>query len=198
LPIVYVIVSGPIATLALLLGRTLRPAPIALASAFLCACMLAMQFADWPLALHYDAVALEGVAADNRVDPVSGRPARVADAARGQRPIVLLSDEYLPSGEVTMTVRARLTESGSDRISVPVARIVLLQSGGRIACERTISALELQRDHFESIEAECRLPRTGPTTFAIESLGNADLAIDDLALTWTLLPSRAWHTRPSP
>jgi 4-amino-4-deoxy-L-arabinose transferase-like glycosyltransferase len=197
LPIVYVIVSGPLATLAVFCARALRPAPIALASAFLGACMIAMQFADWPLNLHYDAVRLDGIAADNRVDPISGRPARMADAARGQRPIVLLADEYLPSGEVTMTIGARLTDNGSDASSIAVARAALLESGGRIACERTISALELRRDRFESIEAECRLARTGPTTFTIDSLGTADLAIDDVALTWTLLPSRPWHT-PQP
>jgi hypothetical protein len=89
-----------------------------------------MQFQSWPLTISLDAADLDGVGAANTIDPVSQRPARVADARRGVRPVATLTDEYLPAGRMVVTIRARsVTPAVSAQTAV--ARLVVLQLDGR-------------------------------------------------------------------
>lgn len=183
LPVVFVLVSGPLSSLALRLRAVLRSPAVALAVALLVAVVVAMQFQAWPLELRYDAVNLDGLEADNVVDPISGERVRSANAARGTRPIVLLTDEYLPAGSLRLDVSMRRggTVPSGD---TPVASVSLVHLDGRVACARTVAASELRTDRFEALSLSCRLTQDGPATLAVQSLGAADLAVGKVGLRW--------------
>lgn len=187
LPVVYVLVSGPLARLAVALGSTLRAPAVAIACGGLVAIIVAMQFQQWPLSVTYEAVDLDGADARNEIDQISGTLARVADARGGIRPAVLLPDEYLPAGALTVTVRAR-------RLSTPPAheaaaiRTVLFHLDGRPACLTDLPARELPIDRFDDFAVPCRLTRDGPATLIVYTLGVVDLAVERVNLSWTGAP----------
>jgi 4-amino-4-deoxy-L-arabinose transferase-like glycosyltransferase len=183
LPVVFVLVSGPLAAALRYLGPALRSPAVVAASVALVSVALAMQFRQWPLALDYRAADLDGLSADNLVDPLIGTPVRFADSTRGIRPMVLLTDEYLPQGTIGLTVRARRTSHASPP-DTAIARIALVDLDGRPACAREVSAAELPADRFAVISMDCDLPHDGPATLAVYSLGTADLAIANLHLRW--------------
>ncbi len=184
LPVVYVVVSGLLATLAARAASVLRAPAVASACAMLLAIMVAMQFQTWPLQLDYEAVDLDGANADNDVDPVSQHPARIADARRGARPIALLPDQYLPRGAVTVTVRARRA-SAAAAPDTPVMAIVLMPVDGRAACAVNVAAADLPSDRFHDLEVPCRLTADGPATLIVQSLGTSDLAVERVRFRWT-------------
>ena len=184
LPVVYVVVSGLLATLAARAASVLRAPAVAIACAVLLAIMVAMQFQAWPLQLDYEAVDLDGANADNDVDPVSQHPARIADARRGARPIALLPDQYLPRGLVTVTVRARRASEAAAPDTAVMA-IVLMPVDGRAACAVNVAAADLPSDRFHDIEVPCRLTSDGPATLIVQSLGASDLAVERVRFRWT-------------
>lgn len=187
LPISYVIASGPVARLLIAFGSWVRAPVVAVSCALLLFVVVALQFQRPRFHLAYAAADLDGVRADNRVDPVSGRLARTADAARGERPIVLLSDEYLPGGDLTLTIRARRASDAPVR-GAAVLRASVSELNGRTACVLDVPEGQLPRERFTQIEIPCRLNAAGPATLAIFSLGTADVLIDEVRLTWTGAP----------
>ena len=184
LPVVFILVSGPLAAATRACTPSLRSPVVVAALLVLGTVVVAMQFQRWPLALHYDAVDLDGLDADNKVDDVSRRLARVADARRGVRPIVLVPDEYLPAGPLTVSLSARQT-SEPPQGAVPVMRIVVSELDGTVACARDVQSHELPADRLSDIAVPCRLSHDTAATLAVFSLGAADLAVDAVGLRWT-------------
>lgn len=188
LPIVFVLISGPVAAALARLANTLRAPAIAAATTVLVVVLVLMQFQSWPLAMFLRAVDLDGQSADNLEDPVSHTQVRFADAKRGERPVVLLTDQYLPRGRVRVDVTMR--RSGHSTKPGPLARIALIELDGHVACAREITADLVAADRFTLVDTPCRVTRDTPATLAIFTLGNADLAIDGVDLIWTADPAR--------
>lgn len=183
LPVVFVLVSGPLAVAATRLVPILRSRAVLAALGLFAAVVVAMQYQAWPLRVHYAAVELDGLEADNRVDEMSGQPVRAADARRGLRPVVLLTDEALPRGPLSIQVRMRRTSEPA-AASLPAARMALTELDGRVACARDVEASDLAADRFETLVLPCRLTHDAVVTFAIYATGATDLAVADVALTW--------------
>jgi hypothetical protein len=183
LPILYVLASGPLAQLARSIAHALRTPAIAAAAAVIALASVAAQFQSWPLDARYRAAALDGLAASNELDDVSGSMARVGAAEGRERPIALLPDTYLPRGQVRVTARLRRTSPGAPD-STPVARVALVPLYGRGPCVSEVFAGQLTADHFTDVDLLCQLDRDGPVTLAVFSLGQVDLAIDTVRLVW--------------
>jgi hypothetical protein len=184
LPVVFVLVSGPLAAALRLAAPSLRTPVVAAATLGLALIVVALQYQRWPLALQYEAVDLDGLEADNVVDPVSGRSARFADAKRGVRPVVLLPDEYLPAGSLTTSVSVRRSGAAPSGV-LPAMRLALVELDGTVACTRDVSSDELPQDRFATIAVPCRLSRDMAATLAVYSLGVTDVAFGDVHLRWT-------------
>jgi 4-amino-4-deoxy-L-arabinose transferase-like glycosyltransferase len=183
LPVVFVLISGPLARVVRPAIQSLRSLPVAGAVILFAALFAAMQFQAWPLELRDDAADLDGLEADNVDDAVAHRTVRFADAKRGLRPVVLLPDEYLPAGALTTEVTVRRT--AGEATTTPAARIALVELDGHVACSRDIGADEVPSDRFATIAVPCRLSRDTPATLAIFSLGTVDLAFEAVRLRWT-------------
>ncbi len=182
LPVAYIIASGPVASLARRTKSALAAPAVMLPVTLMLTTVIAMQFQSWPLTISLDAADLDGVGAANTIDPVSQRPARVADARRGVRPVALLPDEYLPAGRMVVTIRARsVTPAVSAQTAV--ARIVVLQLDGRLACMRDLTAAQLPAA-FAEVAVPCGLTADGPATLIVYSLGVNEIAIDHINLRW--------------
>ena len=183
LPVVFVLVSGPLAAAIRFAAPSLRTPTVATAALALALIVVGLQYQRWPLELQYQAADLDGLEADNAVDPVSGRPARIADAKRGLRPVVLLPDEYLPAGSLTTAVTVRRTGAMPPGV-LPAMRLALVELDGTVACARDVSSDELPQDRFATIAVPCQLSRDTAATLAIYSLGVSDLALGEVHLTW--------------
>jgi 4-amino-4-deoxy-L-arabinose transferase-like glycosyltransferase len=183
LPVVFVLISGPVATGAARARRLLRSRLVLASVALLAALMVLMQFQSWPLRRDLQAAALDGVAADNVIDPVASAPVRVADAKRGVRPVVLLTDEYLPRGTIRLHTHVRrLSEAAAGREAA--MRVSLVDLDGKPACVRDVAAAELAADHFTPVAIMCQLPHDSVATLAIVSLGTIDFAVEQVTLEW--------------
>jgi 4-amino-4-deoxy-L-arabinose transferase-like glycosyltransferase len=184
LPVVFILISGPLAAAVRAWAPAVRSPMVGGALLALGLVMGAMQFQAWPLSVQYNAADLDGLEADNVVDAVSRRPSRFGDARRGVRPIALMPDEYLPAGALTLELSARQTTTGPIA-RIAVMRVVLSELDGRVACVRDVTSDELPADRLTTIALPCRLSRDTAATLAVFSLGVTDLAVDAVALRWT-------------
>jgi hypothetical protein len=184
LPVLYVLASGPATALARAAAPLVRVPVVAVGCALIAVLAVAAQFQSWPLAVQYRAADLDGLTAANRVDEVTGAPARFADAGPGARPVVLLPDTYLPRGPLLLEVAMRQTGSNSANATA-AARVALVHLDGTPACVENVPAAQLPHDRFADIAVSCRLTHDGPATLAVYSTGQTDLAIDRVRLTWT-------------
>ncbi len=182
LPVAYIIASGPVASLARRTKSALSAPAVMLPVTLVLTIAIRMQFQSWPLTISLDAADLDGVNAANTIDPVSQRPARIADARRGVRPVALLPDEYLPAGRMVVTMRAR-SVTPAVSAQTPVARIVVFQLDGRPACVSDLTAAQLPAA-FAEVAVPCALTVDGPATLIVYSLGANEIAIDRINLTW--------------
>ena len=182
LPVAYIIASGPVASLARRTKSALSAPAVMLPVTLVLTIAIRMQFQSWPLTISLDAADLDGVNAANTIDPVSQRPARIADARRGVRPVALLPDEYLPAGRMVVTMRAR-SVTPAVSAQTPVARIVVFQLDGRQACVSDLTAAQLPAA-FAEVAVPCALTVDGPATLIVYSLGANEIAIDRINLTW--------------
>jgi 4-amino-4-deoxy-L-arabinose transferase-like glycosyltransferase len=184
LPVLYVMASGPLSRAYRVVAPSLRnPIPGATLTVLVLA-GVAAQYLSWPLSVSYRAADLEGLAAANSVDEVSGLPARLADARRGPRPVVILPDTFLPKGSVRLTVKLR-NAGGAVPGPTTVSRVALTQLNGRSACIGDVTAAQLTADSFRDTVILCDLDRDGPATLAVHSLGQVDLSVDSVSLAWT-------------
>jgi hypothetical protein len=142
-----------------------------------------MQFQYWPLHRELRASLLDGLNADNVADHAVGREVRVADAARGVRPMVLLADEYFPRGTVRLAVRARRLEEAAAS-AVPALHVSIVDLAGQPACAREFAAGELGHDTFDTLLVMCPIARDTVATLAVTTLGSVDVAVDGLSLDW--------------
>lgn len=182
LPVVFVLVSGPLVSMLQRASQLTRSTAVRAAVALLVAVGIAMQGQRWPLAVTLHAGALEGLEAGNAVDPESGQPVRVADARRGVRPVVLWPDEYLPRGMVRLDVALRATSPGPD--DVAAVRIALVDLDERVACARDVPAGEIRGARMTTVSLTCTLADDGPATLAIYSLGTVDVSAGRIHLQW--------------
>ena len=113
---------------------------------------------------------------------------RFADAKRKERPIVLLTDEYLPRGPLRVEVGMRLASAHSSPATV--ARIALIELDGHVACARDVASDSLSIGRFETVALPCQLSRDTPATLAVFTVGVANLAVDTVRLVWTPGPTR--------
>jgi hypothetical protein len=183
LPLVFVLVSGPIARVVDRLLPAVGSPTVWIASMLLVAIIVAMQFQSWPLRMHLHAADLDGLSADNVVDEVAGRHVRVADARRGVRPVALLTDEYIARGLIRLQTHARRTSNAPSE-SVPAMRITMVDLDGTTICGSDVAAGALKPDRFDAITMTCHVPRDTVATLAIFSLGIVDVAIDQVTLDW--------------
>jgi 4-amino-4-deoxy-L-arabinose transferase-like glycosyltransferase len=184
LPIFYVLASVPLACFARWAAPSLRTPMVAAAMAAVLMVAVAAQTQAWPLTVRYEAASLDGLAAANAFDTVAGGTVRVADAARGERPVALLADTYLPRGTARLAVRLRAAITAVEG-ATPVARITLVPLQGPPACTADVAASQLGNEQFSEIAILCDLPQDGPATLAVFTLGVVDLAIESVRLDWT-------------
>ena len=183
LPVVFVLVSGPLAYLVAHAVRMLRSPVLLVAAIILTTLMVLMQFESWPLARELQAARLDGLNADNRRDDLAEGEVRVADAKRGVRPVALLADEFLAQG--TLRVRTRARRLSNPRRDEELAmQISLAGLDGEPACVHNVLAGELARDRYTTQTMTCVLPRDTVATLAVVSLGTVDFAVQDVLLDW--------------
>jgi hypothetical protein len=183
LPVVFVVISGPIARACRAGAAALRSPLVSLPAAALLVIVVLMQTQAWPLRRDFNAADLDGLSAGNTIDPISRAPVRVAVAERGTRPVVLLTDEYMPRGMIRLTTRARALSDATDDNRV-AARVSLVDLDGHTVCSRDIAALELPPDRFADLSINCSLPGDAVATLAVFSLGVVDFAVASLSLAW--------------
>jgi 4-amino-4-deoxy-L-arabinose transferase-like glycosyltransferase len=183
LPLVFTIVSGPLAVLVSHLRLAFRSRAVVGACALLAAIAVAMQFQSWPLQMRMHAADLDGLLADNVVDSVARRTVRSADAARGVRPVALLTDHFFGRGTIRVTLGARrIAEPPAE--GAPAVRVALLNLNGNTVCATDWVAGELVADLFRPIDLTCHLAKDQVATLAVFSLGAVDFALDDVSLVW--------------
>ena len=190
LPLVFVMISGPFysAITIALHWITLRRWRIALA--FLSVMVaLGLQRESPGLNVRYAAADLDTMNEVNQVDPILGRSVRITPAAGGRRTAMILSDEYLPAGDVRLRIRARRGHSTAG-IDTPVARVTFISSDGAPGCAEDLPLGSFVTDRFADIWLFCKLPSEGPATLIVDVLGVVDLAFDDIRMTWLPVSSR--------
>jgi hypothetical protein len=178
LPIVFVLIAGPLAR-----GRTrLKPRAVAVLIA-LAVAGLTMQMHVWPVTYRLQATELDGVNGENRREG-DGRLVRVSDAARGRRVAFALYDEYLPRGRVMLQMMAR-RGTPSAPPSTPVARVRLFLLDGGTPCDVLISVDELPvQDQWMPVGVGCTLAHDGPARLIVDTLGRADLSFSEIVMQW--------------
>jgi hypothetical protein len=183
LPLVFVLISGPIASIFEQLRVLLRSRVVVAASALLITIVTAMQFQTWPLRMRMKTADLDGLLAENTGDDVAGHVVRTADAARGVRPVALLSDQFFARGTIRVSFGARRL-SDSPNMAAPAVQISLVTLKGDAVCATEVRGAELVVDRFIPVVMMCRLPTDTVGTIAIVGLGLVDFALDELVLEW--------------
>lgn len=182
LPLVFVLISGPVAGALRRAAGALRSPAVAVSAALLAAVVTAMQYQSWPLQIDLHAGDLEGLEADTIVGP-DGQRVRAADARRGLRPVVLFTDEYLPRGPIALSTELRFAGTPSQAAG-PAVRIALVDLDGRPACSRDLASTDQREAAGLRVTLVCHLPQDGPTTLAIYSLGTEDFVVGAIQLRW--------------
>jgi 4-amino-4-deoxy-L-arabinose transferase-like glycosyltransferase len=183
LPLVFVLVSGPLSRAAVRLKGIFRSRAVVAACALLLAVGTAMQFQSWPLDLRFSAADLDGLSADNVPDDVARRTVRSADAARGVRPVALVTDFYFARGTIRLTANVRRLSEPRDA-AAPALQLSLVDLDGVVVCATEAIGGELPTDRFAPTTSLCRLSRDAVATVAIVSLGTVDFALDEVSLQW--------------
>jgi len=183
LPLVFVLASGPLSAWAGHLWVAVRSPAVAGACALLVTIAVAMQFQHWPLRMHMRAADLDGLLADNPVDDIVKHRVRSADAARGVRPVALLTDHYFARGAVRLNLGVRRLDEPRDAAS-PALRVSLVDLEGNVICATDVRAAEIAADRFSSTTLMCGLSKDTVATVAVFSLGHVDFALDDVSFEW--------------
>lgn len=182
LPVVFVLVAGPLSNGASTLAGWLSRAPWRVAGALtMTALAVAFQWlAAPPPVLAFAAADLDAMNAVNSVDAVSGARRRLAPVIDGPRPAMILGDEYMAAGryQVQITAARGPQPLAPDQ---PVARVAVSDAAGRIRCREDVPAgLVPASAPLGSVWVPCTLPVDGPATLVVEALGRVDLAFGDV------------------
>jgi len=183
LPLVFVLISGPL-TSAAGTGLTWMKSHrwrwgVALAALVT---GIALQWSPQWVVIRYDPANLDAMNEVNRTDPLVSRPVRFVAHGRGRRTAMILTDEFLPAGTVTVAIEAR-REASDLAADKPVARVSLFELDGHVACDEDIPFGILRDDRFGNVWIPCRVNSEGPATLIVDSLGAVDLSFSALTLT---------------
>ncbi|MDQ3446679.1 MAG: hypothetical protein M3496_10985 [Pseudomonadota bacterium] len=177
LPILFAIAAAPIVRTAqwLRASRYRYRACVMLVVAF-----VAMQTGDWPLRYELMAAQTDGLDVTDVVDAAAG-VVRVADAARGRRAAMLLSDEALSRGTFDVVIRMKALADVGEQ---PIAKAWLQTDAAVPICERVIGARESAAGEWFNVEMSCTLRTDTVATIVVETTGVADVAFESLRLRW--------------
>lgn len=182
LPIVFVMISGPAVTgFYHVLRRMSSQRWHALAAGAAVAVAAGLQWVPLRLNVRYQASSLDAMNEFNRVDPILGQSVRFVEAAGGRRTAMILPDEFLPAGDLRLTISARRGHSQA-AADVPVARVTVIARD--VACAEDIPLGILYEDRFSDVWIPCPLKSEGPATLLVETLGVVELAFENVTLTW--------------
>ena len=182
LPVVFVVIAGPVAGI-LAAGWRWTTALRARLGGIVALVFVAIA-AQWnggPAEIAFRAADLDAMNHENVLDPESGRMVRYAPAAAGPRQVMVLADEFLPAGRFQLLVTAR-RRGPAPTSDTPVAHVTLTTLQGMEACSEDIPSGLLPDHGFGNIWVPCSLPRDGPATLVVQSLGVTDMYFDDVAL----------------
>jgi hypothetical protein len=116
---------------------------------------------------------LDGILADDVVDErASNGRARYADAARGQREMAVLTDEFLPKGGFRLTLELRADRAGD------VGEVTMPIEGGSDACRETLRSSG--RSGYERVIVDGMLPADASVKVIVTTKGVADVWLDRL------------------
>ena len=182
LPLVFVVIAGPLAALVgagwkWMALRPMRQSAIAL----LLVGAVMGQWSDTSPDFSFRASDLDAMNAENVRDPDSGRIVRYVSAGEGPRQVMVLADEYLPAGRSQLLVTAR-RHGPALNPQAAVARATLVTLDGMTACAEDIAAGMIPEERFGKVWVPCVLAVEGPATLVVQSLGLADLYFDEVAL----------------
>jgi hypothetical protein len=177
LPILFAIAAAPLVHVAwwLVASRSRYVACLALVVVF-----AAMQRGAWPLRYELTAAQTDGLNATDILDPQSG-VVRVADAARGRRAAILLSDEALPRGTFDVVIRMKVLADAREQA---VVQAWLQTDAATRICERVIEARTSPAGEWFSVEMPCTLRADTVATVVVETTGVVDVAFESLRLRW--------------
>ncbi len=182
LPLVFVLIAGPLAAGAALLAGWLSQATWRAASAASVALIaVALQWLGAPPpVVAFEAGSLYGMTGVAAVDPTSGRRLRTVDANEGTRPALVLGDEYLAAGryQVLLTAGRGPAPVAADTV---VARVTVLDDRGAVACREDVPSGLVPAEGLGRIWVPCELAADGPATLIVEALGRTDLRFGDVA-----------------
>lgn len=186
LPVVFVVIAGPVAGIveAALHWTTSRRTRLGVLLAMV-VLAVAAQWNGGPSEIAFHAAELDAMNAENVLDPESGRLVRYAPAAAGARQAMVLADEFLPAGRFQLLITAR--QNGPDlSVNTAVAHVTLTTLQGTAACSEDIPWGLLPEHGFGKIWVPCTLPQDGPATLVVQSLGLTDIYFDEVALIRSL------------
>ena len=186
LPVVFVLIAGPVANIAeaawhWTTSRRTRLS-VMLALAFVA---IAAQWNGGPSEIAFHASELDALNAENVRDSESGHVVRYAPAAAGARQAMVLADEFLPAGRFQLLITARRNGPALS-LNTAVAHVALTTLDGTAACSEDIPWGLLPEHGFGRIWVPCSLSQDGPATLVVQSLGVTDLYFDEVALIRSL------------
>lgn len=180
LPLVIVVASGAIVAALQIVWRRRR---LRVAAAMALLLVLVMQVRSWPMRYELLAADLDGDQTTDRPDDTTGEMTRFADPG-GRRPALLLTDEYLAAGALTLEVTARV-EPGVTSSSEPVMTMSLVGLDGSVLCSRTVHASEMASRSMGTLSMPCHLARSQPATLIVGTLGTMPLAFGHVRFVWS-------------
>ncbi len=181
LPLVFVLIAGPLTAGAARLGGWLSRATWRQAGAAAVALLaVALQWLGAPPpAVAFEAASLDGLNGVNVVDPTSGRRLRIVGAIDGTRSALILSDEYLAAGryQVLLTAGRGNAPVGLD---TAVARVTVTDGSGAVACREDVPSGLVPAERLGKIWVPCAWAADGPVTLVVEALGRTDLRFGEV------------------
>jgi len=182
LPVVFVVIAGPVAAIAAAGWRWTTSRRTRLGAAIvLVSLAIAAQWNGGPSELVFRAAELDAMNVENVQDPESGRMVRYAPAAAGNRQVMVLADEFLPACDFQLLVTARRSGPALS-LDTAVAHVTLTTLDGTTACSEDIPWGLLPDRGFGKIWVPCLPLRDGPATLVVRSLGVTDIYFDEVAL----------------
>lgn len=182
LPVVFVVIAGPVAGMVAAGWHWAASRGTRLAVVIaLTLGAIAAQWNGGPAEVVFRAADLDAMNAENVQDPESGQVVRYVPAAAGPRQAMVLADEFLPAGRFQLLITARRNGPALS-VNTAVAHVALTTLDGKEACSEDIPWGLLREHGFGKIWVPCTLPKDGPATLVVQSFGLTDIYFDEVAL----------------